>query len=119
MVQTCRVEDLGALLDAHDCAAGHCARPTHTQAVRVVPVDVATAAAEIRMLNGVRDLLVERGLAMLETDPTPRFEAVDAEAMSWAVRYESAFAPGTVAGKTAVDPGERRRGLFATLRRLW
>jgi hypothetical protein len=93
------VEDFAALVDAHVCAES-CSGFTHTQAVLVAPADVASVAAELRILGEVRDRLADRGMIMLEGDPTPRFEAVpDAEPKSWDVRYESRVrAPSTRRG---------------------
>jgi hypothetical protein len=94
------VEDIAARLDAHVCT-GSCAGFTHTEAVLVSPADVATVAAELGILADVRDRLVERGMVMLEGDPTPRFESDAAEPKSWSIRYES-----------RVRAPSRRRGWF-------
>ena len=89
------MEDLAARLDAHDCnTIGQCARGAHTQPVLVSPEDVVTTAAEIGLLGGVRDLLIARGLSMLETEPTPRFDPGDTEPRPWRVRYTQAWASG-------------------------
>ncbi len=100
-MHTGSVEDFAALLDAHTCAEG-CSRYTHTQAILLSPEDVATIAAELGVLSRVRDLLDERGLVMLEGDPTPRFDTDAAEGKPWAVRYES-----------HVRAPARRRGWFS------
>jgi hypothetical protein len=104
------MDDFAALLDGHDCAGSDCSRWSHTQVVLVAPEDVATVAAELRLLAAVRDTLTARGLTMLETVPTPRFDpADDGEPQPWPVKYVSAL-PGA-RGRPA-----QRRGLFAALR---
>jgi hypothetical protein len=95
------VEDFGALLDAHTCAEG-CSRFSHAQAVLLSPEDVASVAAEVGNLSRVRDLLHERGLIMLEGEPTPRFDPNTTELKTWSVRYES-----------LVRAPARRRGWFS------
>jgi hypothetical protein len=82
------VDDFAALLDAHTCAEG-CSRYSHAQAVLLSPEDVASVAAEVGNLSRVRDLLQERGLIMLEGEPTPRFDPDTTEPKTWWVRYES------------------------------
>ena len=98
------MEDLAAQLDAHVCAGG-CSAWTHTEDVLVAPADVADPRAELAMLATVRDTLAERGLVMLETDPTPRFESGTSAPKPWALRYESRDRPA-------------RRGLFGWTDRL-
>jgi hypothetical protein len=81
------VQDLAELLDAHVCDQ-RCSRTTHTQAVLVDATDVRSAIAELATLRSVRDLLTQRGLVMLEGDPTPRFAAGEDGQKQWSVRYQ-------------------------------
>jgi hypothetical protein len=104
------VDDFAALVDGHDCTGSDCSRWSHTQVVLVAPEDVATVAAELRLLASVRDALSARGLTMLETVPTPRFDAAGVgEPQPWPVKYVSAL-PG------ARGRPVQRRGPFAALR---
>jgi hypothetical protein len=109
------VQDFGSLLDSHDCADGKCGGQwSHCQAVLVSPDDVATPAAEIRMLVGVRDQLTARGLTMLEGEPTPRFDGPDdVEPKPWTVTYHS-----SVPKTRAAQPGAGRRRRLGFIRRL-
>lgn len=108
------VQDFGNLLDSHDCADGKCAGQwSHCQAVLVSPEDVATPAAEIAMLIRVRDQLTERGLTMLEGEPTPRFDDSDGEPKPWTVTYHSSV-PKTHSAKTGAGRS-RRRGFIQRL----
>jgi hypothetical protein len=109
------VEDFAALLDAHDCAGGACSRGSHTQLVLVSPDDVAAPADEITMLLRVRDGLAERGFTMLETEPTPRFDAtLNSEPKPWAVNFEP-----SLPGSPGTETGGRRATRFAVLRKFW
>jgi hypothetical protein len=109
------MEDLGALLDSHQCAGGQCTRDTHTQVVQVSAADVATTADELHTLAAVRDCLSEHGFRMLETVPTPRFEdGVDSESKPWPIVYDHAtalFTPGSVSEplRLSLWPFRRRR----------
>ena len=109
------MQDFGKLLDAHDCADGKCAGQwSHCQVVLVSREDVATPAAEIAMLIGVRDQLTERGLMMLEGEPTPRFDDSDGdEPKSWTVTYYSSV-PKPRSTKTGAGRS-RRRGFLQRL----
>ncbi len=103
------MDDFAALLDGHECTGNDCGRWSHTQVVLVSAEDVATVAAELRLLATVRDTLTARGMTMLETVPTPRFDPADTEPQPWPVKYVSAL-PGARGRPT------RRRSLFAALR---
>jgi hypothetical protein len=104
------VDDVATLIDGHDCTGGDCSRWSHTQVVPVAPEDVATVADELRLLATVRDTLAARGLTMLETVPTPRFDpAGDGEPQPWPVKYVSTLP--NARGRPAP-----RRGRFAALR---
>jgi hypothetical protein len=103
------VQDLAGLLDAHVCDP-RCSRTTHTQTVLLNARDVASVAAELTTLRGVRELLTARGLLMLEGEPTPRFAAGEDGPRQWSVRYQ----PMTPA---AAPRGQRprRRGWWSRI----
>ena len=101
------MQDLAELLDAHVCGP-RCSRTTHTQDVSVDAADVEPVTAEFATLRRVRDLLTERGLVMLEGEPTPRFAAGEDGTKQWSVRYQP-LTPAAPAGRRT------RRGWWARI----